>query len=369
MDKIENSALSSIAEHGFLPASPPKQYFPQDSGLNVLDVFGNDLPELLEKSSFRKTIKAFDIPHWPKTWVHSDAKSYLRLYYLRLSFLASAYINQVGHDKATELPENIAVPLYKVCQILQRPPMLSYDAYALYNWKKIDADGPIALGNIDTIQNFVTLYDEHWFILVHVEIEAIAASIFAEMVKFPTLYKNKKMAAMDESLRVIAKSIRQQEKVLQRIPEKMDPALYFKTFRPYIQYFENVNYLGTDLVPQNQRGETGAQSSIMPALVAFMKIPHKKSVLTSHLKDMQNYMPQQHRLFIQWASSLPVFKDEVSAEPFNEVLDAIADFRSVHYGWAEEYIHRRTDDPRGTGGTPYMQWLKQLINETIAHKK
>jgi indoleamine 2,3-dioxygenase len=25
-------------------------------------------------------------------------------------------------------------------------------------------------------------------------------------------------------------------------------------------------------------------------------------------------------------------------------------------------------DPRGTGGTPYMQWLKQLIDETRAAK-
>jgi indoleamine 2,3-dioxygenase len=25
-------------------------------------------------------------------------------------------------------------------------------------------------------------------------------------------------------------------------------------------------------------------------------------------------------------------------------------------------------DPRGTGGTPYMQWLAQLIAETRAHK-
>jgi len=35
------------------------------------------------------------------------------------------------------------------------------------------------LGNIDTLQNFVHMYDEHWFILVHVEIESIAADILA----------------------------------------------------------------------------------------------------------------------------------------------------------------------------------------------
>jgi indoleamine 2,3-dioxygenase len=69
------------------------------------------------------------------------------------------------------------VLLRSVCSRLHRPPILSYDGYALANWKRFEPAGPIALGNIDTIQNFVHLYDEHWFILVHVEIEARAATL------------------------------------------------------------------------------------------------------------------------------------------------------------------------------------------------
>jgi indoleamine 2,3-dioxygenase len=33
-----------------------------------------------------------------------------------------------------------------------------------------------------------------------------------------------------------------------------------------------------------------------------------------------------------------------------------------------EYIRKRVEDPRGTGGTPYMEWLAQLIEETRGHK-
>ena len=47
---------------------------------------------------------------------------------------------------------------------------------------------------------------------------------------------------------------------------------------------------------------------------------------------------------------------------------ALATFREVHYRWAQEYIDRWVDDPRGTGGTPYMVRLRQLIDETRAHK-
>ena len=61
-------------------------------------------------------------------------------------------------------------------------------------------------------------------------------------------------------------------------------------------------------------------------------------------------------------------RDLADASPYNDVLDAMATFRETHYKWAHEYINRWTDDPRGTGGTPYMQWLKQLIDETRAWK-
>jgi indoleamine 2,3-dioxygenase len=118
----------------------------------------------------------------------------------------------------------------------------------------------------------------------------------------------------------------------------------------------------------NFRGETGAQSSIMPLLVAFMKIPHRPSMLTNHLIDMRNYMPAEHRALIATVETMPSIRAMASKQNYNAVLDAMAEFRSVHYGWAQEYINRRTDDPRGTGGTPYMQWLKQLIDETLAFK-
>ena len=131
------------------------------------------MPSLLQDKSFRSLARSLVIPALPQGNMPPDE---MRLYYVRLGFLASAYVNQVGQDPATVLPRNLAVPLCDVCSRLGRPPILSYDGYALYNWKRFDPAGPIALGNIDTIQNFVHLYDEHWFILVHVEIEALAAT-------------------------------------------------------------------------------------------------------------------------------------------------------------------------------------------------
>jgi indoleamine 2,3-dioxygenase len=156
--------------------------------------------------------------------------------------------------------------------------------------------------------------------------------------------------------------------VLRRIPEKMDPALYYRTFRPYIRFFEGVVYEGMALTPMNFRGETGAQSSLMPALIAFMKIPHRQSALTDHLTDMRRFMPLQHRQLIAELEALPAVRDLAEPEAYNEVLEAMATFREVHFTWAQEYVNRWVEDPRGTGGTPYMEWLRQLIDETRLHK-
>lgn len=352
----------------FLPQEDPLRAFPADSPLSFLDELGRDLPSLLYKDDFRDYARRLEIPPWTAGEVSSENLSQLRLYYVRLGFLASAYVNQVSQPRAMVLPKNLAIPLCHACRLLGRPPILSYDGYALYNWKRFDPTSPIALGNIDTLQNFVHLYDEHWFILVHLEIEALAADILAAIDSAQQSLAANDEVKLNEALQIIARTVWKQGDVLRRIPEHMDPALYFRTFRPYIRFFENVVYEGVDVAPLNYRGETGAQSSIMPLLTAFMKVPHQQSVLTDHLDDMRRFMPAEHRQLIESVTAMPTVRDLADKAVFNDILEAMATFRETHFGWAKEYIHRWVDDPRGTGGTPYMQWLKQLVDETRAYK-
>jgi indoleamine 2,3-dioxygenase len=358
-----------FTRRGFLPEPDPVTHFPYESELSQLDAIGRDLPSLLEDKGFRAYVRSLKVPAWPEGPMTAEQLPFLRLYYVRLGFIASAYINQVPLPPESTLPKNLAVPLRNACRLLNRPPILSYDGYALYNWKRFRPNDPIALGNIETIQNFVHMYDEHWFILVHVEIEAEAAKILAAITSMkPSLIAGRRGPEIDSGLAEIAKAVWKQVDAIRRIPEKMDPHLYYKTFRPYIRFFENVVYEGVDAAPISYRGETGAQSSIQPMLVAFLKIPHQPSLLTNHLADMRQFMPAEHRKVIDEVEALPPVKPLASKDVFNDALEAIATFREVHFGWAELYIHRHVQDPRGTGGTPYRQWLQQLIDETRRHQ-
>ncbi len=197
----------SFTKVGFLPEQDPIRSFDPDSELSMLDELGHDLPSLLEHSDFRDRVRRLKIPAWPDDQPAAATLSLLRLYYVRVGFLAWAYINQVGQPPAKVLPHNIAMPLCHACKLLDRPPILSYDGYALFNWRRFDPDGPIALDNIDTLQNFVHLYDEHWFILVHIEIESIAARIMASINRIQCAMESTDEETVNNELTQIARAV------------------------------------------------------------------------------------------------------------------------------------------------------------------
>jgi len=351
-------------ERGFLPSKDPASTFTLYPELNCLNAWGQQLPTLLQDPQFRHNAREWVIPSWPDDQVTQSNLAELHLYYLRLAFIASGYINQIGQPKCKKLPANIAQPLIKACELLGRPSILSYDGYALYNWYRLDSSKPIELGNIDTLQNFVTLYDEHWFILVHVAIEALAGEMINSILTMDTHDPGQ----IDHCLQIIESTLHQQIDILKRIPEHMSSQLYFDHFRPYIGFFQEVTYEGKLTARFNYRGETGAQSSLLPLLTAFLKIPHEETELTTHLNDMCNYMPVAHRQLITRLENLESIKPLASTALFNRVLETMAQFREQHFCWAKSYIAHKTQDPKGTGGTPYYRWLNQLIDETRQFK-
>jgi indoleamine 2,3-dioxygenase len=83
---------------------------------------------------------------------------------------------------------------------------------------------------------------------------------------------------------------------------------------------------------------------------------------------MRRYMPASHRALLERVDAFPSIRRLASADVFNRAMEAIAEFRSVHFGWAQRYIAEKEDDPIGTGGTPYVRWLEQLREETLAHR-
>jgi indoleamine 2,3-dioxygenase len=310
---------------------------------------------------------------------------------LLLSYFGHAYV-WGDPTPASRLPASLAVPWYALSQRLGRPPVLSYASYALHNWRRLDPVGPLALGNIVLLQNFLAGADEEWFILVHVDIEARMGPAVAILGDVQGAVRDKQAHEVEHHLTTIATALEQAYATLLRMPEWCDPYIYYHRVRPYIHGWKNhpalpqgVLYEGVEAyqgVPQYFRGETGAQSSIIPALDAALGITHKNDPLRPYLMEMRDYMPKEHRAFIAAIEQGPSVREYVAAQrtdrpalraAYNACVRWVADFRAKHLEYAARYIHQQSqtseDNPThvGTGGTPFMPYLKKHRDETLEH--
>lgn len=361
-----------LSTRGFLPNSDPLPQL-KDPTLESLDQLGADLPRLVHERVFRdKCNEYLDGKHdWATLAMTRGAADVERMFKL-FSYFASAYVHSPGLPEVQRLPKSIAVPLVEFSKRVKRPPILSYASYCLHNWRRLDAAEDIKLGNIALLQNFSTpddgKADEDWFILVHVDIEARASDALNAVRKLRRAMDAKDAPAVRDLLATTARSLHDMNQTMNRMPEGCSADVYFKKVRPYIFGFNNIVYEGCfSDEPQSYRGETGAQSSIVPTMLRAFGIKHQNSMLIEHLTDMMKYMPAPHREFILNTVSVRDFvlaHRNLLAEVYNEGLNELIAFRSRHFEYAVNYIERKVDNPIATGGTPYIPWLRQLIEES-----
>ena len=380
VDDLKSFGLSR--ERGFLPLADPLRELPEE--FDALEEVGRDLPRLILTGHIRKILES--LPPLPVDTLENEAQ--LQRAMLLLSYIGHAYVWS-GDAPAELIPASIAGPWCEVAVQLGRPPVLSYASYALDNWLRIDADGPVELGNIMLLQNFLGGADEDWFIGVHVDIEFKAARALCELGPALRAASNQDTDALVDSLVAISASLESMVGTLARLPEHCDPYIYFRRVRPYIHGWKDhpalpsgVVYQGVELFgghPQQFRGETGAQSGIVPALDAVLGIAHADDPLRSYLIELRDYMPPGHRAFLDAlleAGSVRLFVQSCergAAElrsAYDQCVGWLEAFRSLHLDYAASYIHKQsmTGDSNptdvGTGGTPFMRYLEKHRDET-----
>lgn len=316
----------------------------------------------------------------------------LRRAMLILSFLGHAYV-WGEPEAASRMPAPLAIPWYEVSTRLGRPPVLSYASYALDNWRRLERDRPIELGNIVLLQNFLGGLDEESFILVHVAIEAKTGPALAAIVSAQEAAMKDAVDELTEDLVTISNTIEAMHAILLRMTERCDPYIYFHRVRPYLHGWNNhpalpegMAYDGVDAYrrkPQRFRGETGAQSGIVPSLDAALGISHKEDQLQAYLMEMRDYMPPRHRAFIEATERGPSIRRYVLRkrkthsslnDAYNACIHGLELFRSTHLEYARRYIQLQSqqggNNPvgTGTGGTPFIPYLKKHRDETAVHR-
>jgi indoleamine 2,3-dioxygenase len=382
--------LTSIAatridpERGFLPSQDPLTRLP--GAFDAWESTAAGLPKLLASDHVRRSIE--NLPPFPTDLIEND-REWERAMTL-LSYLGHAYVWR-GAQPAEILPKQLAIPWHAVSLKLGRPPVLSYSSYALHNFSRFDARREIECGNIGLIQNFFGGIDEEWFILIHVDIERKAAPGMANLHACLDAAESSEAEQLQSLLSSVEESIESMYATLKRMPEWCDPYIYYHRVRPYIHGWKNhpdlprgVLYEGVEAYggePRQFRGETGAQSAIVPSLDAMLGIAHREDVLRSYLMEMRTYMPPAHRAFIESLEARTSVRPFVQrcgerrlAELYNACVDGLERFRTLHLEYAARYIFRQaqTDDKNphavGTGGTPFMPYLTKHRDETAMHR-
>lgn len=376
--KIEDYGLSE--EFGYMQNVDPVTSLP--AGNEAWDEMGKNLPKYLMGSDFRKRVK--ELPPFNIQTLKTEGE--IRRAMLVLSYIGMAY-QWSDTNPAFVIPERLAKPWYEVGKLVGRPPILSYASYSIDNWYRLDKNGPIECGNIALLQCFLGGQDEEWFILIHIDIEKKAGKALKAIEEAQSAVVSNDVEKLEKALTKMRDGIKAMYDVLARMPEKCDPYVYFHRVRPYIFGWKNnpalpdgVIYEGVDEYQgkgQKFRGETGAQSAIVPALDGVLGIEHERDELRDYLMEMRQYMPPKQVKFIEAVENGPSVRDFVFKQNnnslknvFNECVSLVADFRALHLEYAGTYIHAQAQKTPGnpsavgTGGTPFMIYLRKHRDET-----
>ncbi len=372
-------------ERGFLCRYDADEVVLRDE-LQIIGEVALSLPDLLPTGRVRQLLSdrlpLVDLP----LDMMSDAEA--RTCMVHYSFMVQAYV--WGEPEAPEiLPRNLAVPIVALADHLGQQPLLPYSGYVLDNWALIDKSGAIDLDNIRMLQNFLNGQDENWFVLIHVAIEAAAGAALAKFGPIITASDAGDIDATRSELEAVGQIWARINVIFDRMPERCDPYVYFERVRPYIHGWKDnpalpngIIYEGVERYGQAGqafRGQTGSQSSIIPAMDALMGVGHATDPLREYLDQLHIYRPPSHRRFIEDARAASGLRGFVEAsgdqgliEAYNRIIQAMADFRTRHLEYAASYINKQgraaagNDTDVGTGGTPFMRYLKKHRDETTA---
>ena len=364
----------SILESGFLPNKISTLL---SNEFDDVEHIAKNLPKILANNQIESEVLNLETEKNISNFSVDELERAMLLY----SYIGHGYI-WGGTSIEKVIPKNISKTWYKISQKLDRPPILSYASYALNNWKLQDVNKPFDLENIRILQNFLGGMDEDWFIMIHIAIEHEAKEILHNLKTY-YLDKNEDQSYLENAL----VSIKKINQIMNRMPEKCDPFIYYNRVRPYIFGWKNnpatpngVIYEGVEEYggnPQLFRGETGAQSSIVPALDALLGVTHSNDPLKEYLDEMRLYMPKEHRNLLndldQWSENnrSKSIREDSSVVLSDKIIKEVHAFRNKHLEYARIYIHEQSlsnqnnSNVVGTGGTPFMKYLDKHLQETV----
>ncbi len=368
---------------GFLPGVEPLRRLP--GAYAEWEEIAAAMPKLLRMGRARDLLKR--VPALDTAPLRTTAE--LERAMLLLSYFAHGYLNDTD-PPLSSIPANIAVPWHAVATRLGRPPILAYASHQLHNWGRIDPAGPVEPNNLLRLQDFLGGMDDDWFVMIHVAIEAAAAPGLIAMVRTQDAVMDGDLDAAAVHLRAVAASFDTMHDTLERMPERCDPYIYYNRVRLFLfgwknnpAFPEGIVYEGVEEygnTPQQFSGETGAQSAVIPFHAEALGIEHQNDPLNDYMLSLRDYLPPRHRAFIEEVGprvdlrgALLARRPAEAVAAYNACIAGMRRFHELHLRYAASYVHKQgrtsqaNDNETGTGGTPFMKYLKLHLDNIGTH--
>ena len=379
--KMESENFDVSKKTGFLPQEPIQKlgdYFSE------WEKAAQSLPQLIHDNCLKETIVALPEKEFNAKTLNTEGE--WRWAYVIVSFLAQAYIYISGDrtGSAVVLPSKLAIPWHTVAKHIGVPPVATYAAVVLYNYTLKDPSRTVDADNLQAALTFTGSSKESWFFMVHVLEETAAAPGLEAIVTAYKALSSKDNEALGRSLQTIAESLHLMKTTLAKMYDHCTPEFFYNELRPFLCFpASGILYSGVSSEVKRYRSGSAAQDSAIPAFNIFLGTKHE-SEEQEILDDFKLYMPAKHREFLVTLGQQPSVSyyvqesgDAELIRSYDEAVDALASFRSRHISLVTSYIinvkqrqgEESSEEDKGTGGTPFMRFLKKVRDNTKFHKE
>lgn len=293
------------------------------------------------------------------------------------------------------------MPWEQVSEAIGVPPIITYAATVLFNFRPIDPMKPLSLEyqkyptclhnrNTWTIITGSGSIDESWFYLIQLAIDLESGGIFRIVFDIARSSHKSDFDQMHTLLGQLADKIVNLEKIMMRMYEENIPSVFYNRVRRYLsgwlndEEFPDGVYYGVEKVGRKYAGGSAAQNPTIQALDIAFGIRHgrkdHKGIVTGVTSagkfslEMRQYMVKNHREFLHWLEdniNIRYMVDQSSVpiavkEKFNECLSKLRTFRDSHLVMVATYVIAQaqksstTTPAKGTGGSNAIAFLKEI---------
>jgi len=264
--------------------------------------------------------------------------------------------------------------------------MIDYASTVLYNWARVDPDGPIAPTNIRCVLRMTGLLDEEWFFKTHVIIESEAAHAVSAVIAASQTDDDGELlqclVSLEEAFwRVVRACLPIMYERSDDGVAKCNEHIFYQILRPLIKSGKLLFEGDEGSTEVSLTGPSGAMSSLLPCIDAALGIKTTSAKLREALLSFEHSMPPRHRRFLADLRERQSIRQRILlargiGEEYSEQHDALVfaynrciarvlDFRWQHWQYVKQFIMKPGNlyHAVGSGGTTF-DYLQQHITDT-----